>query len=111
MILRVGTLVAEGPAVERASRPTATAAPEINLVQALGLSFTVSTLALAGSLAWRGALPLESLGLSALAVVPALAGMGVGQLVRDRISPPVFKRGFLVVLGLLGSEMILRAAV
>lgn len=81
------------------------------LVQALGLSFTISTLALAASLAWRGALHVESLGTSAMAIIPALAGMWAGQFVRDRISPAAFKRGFLIVLMLLGFEMLSRAIV
>lgn len=79
-----------------------------DLVQALGLSFTISTLALAASLSWRGAFHVENLGASALAILPALAGMWVGQAVRDRISPAAFKRGFLIVLMLLGLEMVSR---
>ncbi|WP_127076548.1 sulfite exporter TauE/SafE family protein [Rhodomicrobium lacus] len=79
-----------------------------HLVQALGLSFTVSTLALAAGLAVRGAFQLNDIGLSALAVVPALAGMWTGQIVRYRISSRTFRRGFLVCLLLLGSEMALR---
>lgn len=79
------------------------------LVQALGLSFTVSTIALAAALGARGAFQIDSLALSALAVLPALAGMRVGQAIRDRISPPLFRRGLLICLLLLGAEMILRS--
>ena len=79
------------------------------LVQALGLSFTVSTIALAAGLAWRGALQLDHLALSALAIVPALVGMWVGQNLRGRISPRIFSRGFLVAMLLLGTEMASRA--
>ncbi len=79
------------------------------LVQALGLSFTVSTIALAAGLAWRGALQLDHLALSALAIVPALVGMWVGQNLRGRISPRIFSRGFLVAMFLLGTEMASRA--
>jgi uncharacterized membrane protein YfcA len=79
-----------------------------DLVQALGLSFTVSTIALAVGLGARGAIPADKLALSALAVIPALAGMWAGQVVRDRISPAVFRRGFLVCLLLLGAEMVSR---
>jgi uncharacterized membrane protein YfcA len=81
-----------------------------DLVQALGLSFTVSTIALATGLLWRHAAPAASLLTSALAVLPALAGMAAGQALRSRISPPVFRRVFLVFLLLLGLEMSLRAA-
>jgi len=78
------------------------------LVQALGLSFTVSTVALAGGLAAHGALRLDQLGLSALAVVPALAGMWLGQWVRMMISPTRFRQFFLSFLLLLGLELASR---
>ncbi len=81
-----------------------------DLVQALGLSFTVSTVALAGALAWHGAFHVDNLALSALAIVPALAGMWAGQVIRNRVSPATFRRGFLVCLLVLGAEMIVKAA-
>ncbi|MBP7241293.1 sulfite exporter TauE/SafE family protein [Amaricoccus sp.] len=80
-----------------------------DLVQALGLSFTVSTVALAIGLGGRGAVDGGSLGASALAVVPALAGMALGQAVRHRISPARFRRWLLVCLLLLGAEMLSRS--
>jgi uncharacterized membrane protein YfcA len=79
-----------------------------DLIQALGLSFTVSTIALAAGLALRGAYDSGNLGMSALALVPALIGMWIGQIARDRISPPTFRRWFLVALLVLGTEMLLR---
>ncbi|PLP58814.1 hypothetical protein CYK37_14240 [Mesorhizobium loti] len=80
-----------------------------DLVQALGLSFTVSTIALAVGLGARGAFQVENLALSALAVVPALAGMWLGQVLRAKISPLLFRRIFLISLLLLGLEMSLRS--
>jgi hypothetical protein len=47
------------------------------LVQALGLSFTVSTLALAGGLFWRGALGSGELSASLLVLDSRDAGHGV----------------------------------
>lgn len=79
------------------------------LVQALGLSFTVSTIALAAGLGYHGAFQPGSLILSVLAVVPALGGMWAGQIIRNRISPAAFRRGFLLCLLLLGAEMTLHA--
>ncbi len=79
-----------------------------DLVQALGLSFTVSTVALALGLASGGALLPAEILWSALAVVPALLGMMAGQHLRDRISPPTFRRWFLVCLLLLGLQLVLR---
>ncbi|PZQ50851.1 MAG: hypothetical protein DI556_06995 [Rhodovulum sulfidophilum] len=79
-----------------------------DLVQALGLSFTVSTLALAAGLGARGALGPGDLGLSLLALAPALGGMWIGQWLRGRISQAAFRRLFLIGLLLLGAEMALR---
>lgn len=79
-----------------------------DLVQALGLSFTVSTVALAVGLGAQGAFAVEGMGLSVLALAPALTGMWAGQRLRDRISPATFRRIFLVGLLLLGMEMALR---
>jgi uncharacterized membrane protein YfcA len=78
------------------------------LVQALGLSFTVSTIALAAGLLWHGAVPAGGLLTSTLAVIPALVGMAAGQAIRTRISPQIFRRVFLAFLLLLGLEMALR---
>ena len=58
-----------------------------DLVQALSLSFTISTLALAAGLAWHGALHMGATGASLLALVPALAGMVVGGWLRARVRP------------------------
>jgi uncharacterized protein len=78
------------------------------LVQALGLSFTVSTLALAGILAWSGAFAVSVAAGSFFAIVPALAGMGIGQAIRRRAAPEVFRRYFFVGLLLLGAHLALR---
>ncbi len=79
-----------------------------DLVQALGLSFTASTLALAAGLAWHGALPLQAAGISLLALVPALAGMALGGWLRARVRPETFRLCFFVGLLALGSELVWR---
>lgn len=81
------------------------------LVQALGLSFTFSTLALAAGLGWHGALQDITLSTSIMAVAAALIGLYTGQRIRKRISPLAFKRGFLVCLVLLGADMVIRALI
>jgi hypothetical protein len=78
------------------------------LVQALGLSFTVSTIALAAGLLVNGAFRLDQLGLSLLAVPPALVGMWLGSIVRQKISPKTFRLCFLLFLVILGLELTLR---
>ncbi|WP_460134040.1 sulfite exporter TauE/SafE family protein [Pseudomonas sp. S1_E04] len=77
------------------------------LVQALGLSFSVSTLALAAGLAWRGNLGAGAFSASLLALVPALSGMWLGQRLRRRISAVLFKRVFFVGMALLGSHLLI----
>ena len=78
------------------------------LVQALGLSFTVSTLALAAGLSWNGALGSAELGASTLALIPALLGMLLGQWLRQRISAVLFKRVFFIGMGLLGLPLLIK---
>lgn len=78
------------------------------LIQALGLSFTVSTLALACALGLNGQFHLPAVFGSLLAVAPALAGMFVGQRVRSKLQPQVFRRWFFVGLVALGIYMLTR---
>lgn len=78
------------------------------LIQALGLSFTVSTIALALGLLRVDAWQTQSLGLSALALVPALAAMQLGQTLRRRIAPARFRTVFFAGLLLLGLYLALR---
>jgi len=80
-----------------------------DLVQALGLSFTVSTIALTIGLAWHGAFRMENLAVSMLAILPALLGMWTGQAIRQKVSPTTFRRGFLICLLLLGGELVIRS--
>jgi len=79
-----------------------------DLVQALGLSFTASTLALAVGLTWHGALPWQAAGTSLLALVPALAGMALGGWLRARARPETFRLCFFVGLLGLGVELVWR---
>ncbi|MBL6456609.1 sulfite exporter TauE/SafE family protein [Belnapia sp. T6] len=79
-----------------------------DLVQALGLSFTVSTLALAAGLAWHGALGAGTAGVSLLALVPALLGMAAGGWLRARVRPETFRLCFFLGLLVLGGELLWR---
>jgi uncharacterized protein len=78
------------------------------LVRALGLSFLVSTLALALSLGHGGVLGAPELLASLVAVAPALAGMALGQWLRGRLAPDRFRLCFLAGLLLLGGWLMLR---
>ena len=77
-----------------------------NLVQALGLSFTVSTFALAGGLALHAALPFAATSTSLFALLPALAGMMLGGWLRARVRPETFRIWFFVGLLALGGELL-----
>ena len=79
-----------------------------DLIQALGLSFTVSTIALAADLAGAGVFHPAVAGRSAMALLPALAGMMFGQWLRSRIRPELFRVCFLAALLLLGGELAIR---
>lgn len=79
-----------------------------DLVQSLGLSFTVSTAALAVGLSSRQAYSCDLLLASVVAVVPSLVGMFLGQACRRKIRPENFRRWFLIGLMILGLEMALR---
>jgi hypothetical protein len=82
-----------------------------DLIQALGLSFTVSTVALAVSLGLDGAFQPAIAGLSLLALAPALGGMWFGQWVRARVRPAVFRLCFFVGLLALGIHLALHGLV
>jgi uncharacterized membrane protein YfcA len=78
------------------------------LVQALGLAFTTSTIALAASLLLAGQFEMQAAGLSFAALVPALGGMMLGQWIRGRIRPELFRRCFFIGLLVLGLHLLLR---
>lgn len=79
------------------------------LVQALGLSFTVSTLALAVNVAHAGALHAATAAATGLALVAAFAGMWAGQVLRLWLSPATFRRWFFIGLAALGGYLVARA--
>lgn len=79
------------------------------LVQSLGLSFLISTLALSIGLIGAGALDLATARHSLLALLPALAGMAAGQAIRARISAGTFKLCFFAGLLSLGGYLVWRA--
>ncbi len=73
------------------------------MAQALGLCFTVSTLALAVTLAGSRHLNTESALQSLLMLLPAMLGMWLGQRLRDELSQESFRACFLWGLLVLGA--------
>lgn len=78
------------------------------LVQAMGLSFTVSTLGLGLGLWLNGAFATGATWAAGLAILPALAGMRLGAALRARVPAPAFRRAFFLLLAGLGAHGILR---
>jgi len=62
----------------------------------------VSTLALAANVARAGALNVSILGPTSIAVAAAVGAMWLGQYLRSRLDPPVFRRWFFAGLAALG---------
>jgi uncharacterized protein len=80
-----------------------------DLVQALGLSFTVSSLALAVNLASVSALNLSLGPASVGALAVACIGMWLGRALRLRLRPETFRLIFLLGLLALGLYLIARS--
>ncbi len=78
------------------------------MAQALGLSFTVSTLALAASLTTSRHLNADSAAQSLLLLLPALAGMWLGPRMRDDLSQDGFRVGLLWGLFALGIWLVVQ---
>ena len=72
------------------------------LVQALGVFFTNATLALAFNLTASGLLTAATALPGAVAMMASFTGMFIGQAVRTRMQPDVFRRWFLISMILLG---------
>ena len=77
------------------------------LVQAMGLLFALSTLALGISLQETGRVHVGLWQISGFALLPALFGMHCGKLCRDYLSDDFFHRVFLSGLALIGLYIML----
>ncbi|MOA41037.1 Sulfite exporter TauE/SafE [compost metagenome] len=78
------------------------------LIQAMGIAFTVSTVALAAGLWVNGGYSSNAAGASVLMLLPALVGMALGQWLRGRLSARTFKLCFMVSLALLGAYQVVQ---
>lgn len=76
------------------------------LIQAMGISFTVSTVALAAGLWLNGGYSPGAASASLLMLLPALAGMALGQWLREKLSARTFKLCFMISLALLGAWQV-----
>ena len=80
--------------------------PRDTLIQAMGMLFTLSTVALAVALGGNNLLTMELGILSALGVIPALIGMVLGQRIRKMLSEEKFRRVFFISLLVLGLYIV-----
>jgi uncharacterized protein len=78
------------------------------LMKAFGLSFTISTVALAWSLAGSGSLGLRTVLYSLLALLPALVGMIAGQRLLRVMRAETFRYWFFSGMVLLGADLAIR---
>ena len=76
------------------------------LVQALGVFFTVSTVALSYNLNEAGLMTRATLLPATVAMGAAFVGMFIGQLVRARLDADAFRRWFLIGILLLGLYLV-----
>lgn len=79
------------------------------LIQAMGMLFTVSTFSLAVAMQGNGLLTIELGTLSAVALLPAIIGMVLGQRIRQWLSEQLFGRIFFISLLMLGAYIIANA--
>ena len=89
----------------------ALALPRDAFVQAMGIMFGLASVALAISLSGHGLLSLETSGISAAGIVPALIGMAGGRWARQRLSDRLFRQFFFAALVVLGIYLIGRALI
>ena len=78
------------------------------MVQALGLSFTVSTVTLGGALGHAGEIHTSLIAPALVALAAALIGMWLGQVVRGRLRAETFRLWFFLGLLALGAHLALR---
>lgn len=83
--------------------------PRDMLIQAMGVLFTASTLALGLALGSNNLLTVDLGTLSAAALVPAAIGMVFGQKIRQTLSETLFRRVFFTALLVLGAYIIANA--
>jgi uncharacterized protein len=79
------------------------------LVQALGVFFTVATAALAFNLTSAGLMNASTALPGVVAMAGAFIGMFIGQAVRSRMQPEAFRHWFLIAMILLGIYLVASA--
>jgi uncharacterized membrane protein YfcA len=76
------------------------------LVQMMGISFAVSTCAIGLAIVEHGRYDAKLVLLSMAALIPAILGMKLGQLLRQRLSERVFRSALFIGLFTIGIRLI-----
>lgn len=81
------------------------------LVQAMGMLFTLSTISLAFALDRNNFITAELAMTSAFAVIPSMLGLTIGQQIRKSLSEARFRKIFLISILFLGVLIIAKAVI
>ena len=85
-------------------------APKLEMIRAQSITFFIGAVLLLVAHTHSGILNATTLPVSALMVVPTLAGMFVGYGVQDKLDQELFRRATLIVLVVSGLNLLRRAA-
>jgi uncharacterized membrane protein YfcA len=77
----------------------------------MGILFSLSTLALGLALYANNLISIQQSGMSSAALAPAIAGMILGQKIRQAISEQLFRKVFFLALLTLGAYIVFNALV
>ncbi|WP_068118071.1 sulfite exporter TauE/SafE family protein [Tropicimonas marinistellae] len=88
---------------------TALGTPKAEQVRTQGVAFALAAVLLVATHLQSGVLNTRTLPFSGLMLVPALAGMWIGQRVQDGLDQEMFRKATLVVLMLAGLNLLRRA--
>ena len=78
-------------------------------IQAINISFTISSVVFAIGLAWLGLFTVDTTQISFVGLVAMLVGLKLGIPIRRRLSQSSFRRAVLGLLVLLGAGLVIRS--
>ena len=78
-------------------------------IQAINISFTISSVVFAIGLAWLGLFTVDTTQISFVGLVAMLVGLKLGIPIRRRLPQSSFRRAVLGLLVLLGAALVLRS--
>ena len=79
-------------------------------IQAINISFSLSSIVMAVGLAKLGLMTAESVWISLLGLVPVYAGTSVGGIVRQRMNAATFRQVVLLMLIAFGVVLVSKTA-